>query len=310
MAVDERVTSVACRPRYDGANIRTWIGFKEFLSLGAEAVLEWFRERGLGPRRLYHEFGLGLEVVSSAAQLPAVLEIDNDAVAEVVAKAPGTFQVRLRVAREGVSVVVMRGTLRVVLVRRPESPRAESLPPEFAPLIVSGLREAGSAAELPDLPIDEGVEPHSVLAPPGSRAFHWSWRARYFHCHDSDRVQHSAYVGALEEVVDRFLDARGLSIGRMLSVKGWIPVVSRARVRMIDQARLGERIETTFEVVDMLGRLAYDSEMRCYVRRDGLLVPTAEARILHGYALSRGPEAGRLVELDEPTLAALRGNRP
>ena len=57
------MTALTCRPRYEGANIRTWIGFKHFMYLVEEAVLHWFRERGLGPQRLYHEYGLGLEIV-------------------------------------------------------------------------------------------------------------------------------------------------------------------------------------------------------------------------------------------------------
>src|SRR5262249_51880992 len=77
------VTALTCRPRYEGANIRTWIGFKQFMLLAEEAVLAWFRERGLGPQRLYHEHGLGLEIVDSSVQLPALLEVDDEVRAEV-----------------------------------------------------------------------------------------------------------------------------------------------------------------------------------------------------------------------------------
>jgi hypothetical protein len=47
--------------------------------------------------------------------------------------------------------------------------------------------------------------------------------------------------------------------------------------------------------------------MDCWVERDDTLVHTATARILHGYAYARGPDAGRLVELDEATIAAVTG---
>ena len=135
--------------------------------------------------------------------------------------------------------------------------------------------------------------------------FLWSWRARYFHCHFSDRVQHSAYVRALEEVVDRFLADRGLSIPRLLGERGWIPVVSRARVQILADAHMDEVVHTTFVVEDVLRGLAYDARMDCYVERDGRLVHTATAKILHGYAGSAGEEAGRVVELDDETVAAL-----
>ena len=45
--------------------------------------------------------------------------------------------------------------------------------------------------------------------------------------------------------------------------------------------------------------------MTCHVVRDGRLTQVATATILHGYAASRGPEAGRLATLDPETVAAL-----
>ena len=308
MAVDQRVTFVPCRPRYDGANIRTWIGFKQFMSLGTEAVLEWYRERGFGPQRLYHEFGLGLEVVDSSAQLPAVLEIDDDVVAEVVAKAPGTFQVRLRLARGGTGIVAMRGTLRVALVRRREARKRRCR----GPISLRGSFQASARRNRPrSCP---GCQSPRVLSrdrccPPQARGRFTGLGEPAISTVTIPTVSNTRRMLARwRRSSTGSSEARGLSIERMLSVKGWIPVVC-ARVRVVEEARLGERIETTFEVIDLVGRLAYDAEMICYVRRGGSLVPTAKARILHGYALSRGPEAGRLIELDEPTLAALSGGR-
>ena len=289
-------TVVAGRPRYEGANIRTWIGFKHFVYLVEEAVLHWFRERGLGARRLYHDFGLGLELVDVSVQLPAYLEVDDEATAVVTEERPGRFSVRLSVDRDGTAVPVLTGKVAVALVQ--EEPPAEPAPDELAPLVVPGSAAARTA------------EPRDLeLAPGGVEAtlqpFLWSWRARYFHCHFSERVQHSAYVRALEEVVDRFLADCGLSIPRLLAERGWIPVVSRARVQILADAHMDEVVHTTFVVEDVLRGLAYDARMDCYVERDGRLVHTATARILHGYAGSAGEEAGRVVELDAETIAAL-----
>src|ERR671922_138859 len=88
-------TVVTGRPRYEGANIRTWIGFKHFVYLVEEAVLHWFRERDLGARRLYHDFGLGLELVDVSVQLPAYLEVDDEVTAAVSEERLGRLSVRL-----------------------------------------------------------------------------------------------------------------------------------------------------------------------------------------------------------------------
>jgi acyl-CoA thioesterase FadM len=146
-----------------------------------------------------------------------------------------------------------------------------------------------------------------VLAEGGT--FVWSWKARYFLCHYSNRVQHSAYVRSLEEVVDRFLADRGISVGRMLVDRGWIPVVSRARVTLLADAVMEEVIHTTFTVDNVLKGVGYDATMNCFVHRDADLVHVATARILHGYAVSRGEGAGRLAELDDGTISALTGRQ-
>jgi acyl-CoA thioesterase FadM len=299
------VTVLACRPRYEGANIRTWIGFRQFMLLAEEAVVQWFRERGLGPQRLYHEHGLGLEVVDSSVQLPALLEIDDEIRAEVAERAPGRFAVTLEACRPGAGVVVMRGRLAVALVREADG---TPLPDRLAPMALAGAAGAGTGAEAGDIPVGSGRDVRAMLAPRGSRSFLWSWRAPYFACHFSDRVQHSAYVRALEEVVERFLFDRGLSIRAVLAERAWIPVVSRARVQLVADAHMDETIHTTFTVEEVLRRTAYDARMDCFVERKGRLLRCATARILHGYAISQGEGAGRLVELDSGTVAALTGS--
>jgi acyl-CoA thioesterase FadM len=295
--------ALIARPRYEGANIRTWIGFKQFMYLLEEAVLQWFREYGWGPQRLYHELGLGLEVVDASAVLPSLLEADDEVVAEVAQTRPGRFSVRLSVSR-GNAVTVLRGNAVVALVRETEARRA--VPAELMPLVVPGVAAATTATR-GDIELAVGQDVESALTARGSRPLIWSWPVRYFHCHFSDRVQHSAYVRALEEVVDRFLADRGLSIPRLLDERGWIPVVSRVRVQLVADAHMEEVIHTAFAVDEVLKRAAYDATMECWVERDGTLVHTATAKILHGYAYSRGEHAGRLVELDDATVAALTG---
>ncbi len=289
----DRTTTCALRPRYAGANIRTWIGFKHFMSMAEEAVLTWFRERELGPQHLYHTYGLGLTVVDSSALLPAVLDIDDEVEAQVSRLESGRFGVRLTVVRDGRTVTALRGKITVALVDEEGAGGAEALPRFLAPLVVP----TAAAAAQPDPP------------PPADDAHSWLWRARYFHCHYSDRVQHGSHVQVLEEAVDRFLADRGLSVPRLLAERAWIPVVSRARVRLIADAHMDEEIRTTFTVSDVVKDRAFDGRMDSFAVSRGDAAPrhVATARILHGYAISAGEGAGALAELDAETVKALTG---
>lgn len=298
MAMNTELTSTLCRPRYEGANIRTWVGFKHFLYLAEEAILNWFRERGFGPQPLFHEHGVRLEVVDCSVTLPSVIEIDDQVIADATLQADGRFSVRLRVRRDGGDITALKGHMAVALLRE-QAPQSDAqLPQRLRPLLrdsIEGLH-AGEALS---------AEPARFA---GSEALQWPWQARYFLCHYSASVQHSAYVRALEEAVDRFLAERGISVGRLLRERSWIPVVSRVRVRLYADANMEETVHTTFRVTGLLKRTAFEGEMRCYVLRDNRSVLTATATITHGYAISRGESAGSLAELDDATVTALLGS--
>lgn len=294
-------TVVSGRPAFEGANIRTWIGFKHFMYLLENAVLHWLRLQGSGARELFLERGLGFEITDCSVQLPAVLELDDEVRAEVTAARGDRLSVQLFVQRDGADVTVLRGKVTVALVRERA---ADVYRPAPEPLAALEVAELGPPAE--HLVVPAGQNAGSVLAA-DSASFLWSWRAPYFYCHFSDRVQHSGYVRALEEVVDRFLADRGISVGRMLAERSWIPVVSRARVRLIEAAHMEEIVHTVFTVTDILRGVMFDGRMDCFVQRGDRLVPVATAQILHGYAIAAGPGAGGMAELDEGVVAALSG---
>lgn len=306
LMVEHDVITASMRPRYEGSNIRTWIGFKHLMYMVEEAVLEWFRQRDAGPQRLYHRHGLGLEIVDCSVLLSTLVEVDDQVEAEVRAAEPGRFSVLLRVQRGGAPVVAVRAKLQVTLVRESSASDPSAVPPDLEPLVVASVRGVTSTdVGRHDVAIANGQTARSALSAVNPRAFYWSWPARYFYCHYSDRVQHSAYVRALEEIVDRFLADLGLSIGRTLDDRGWIPVVSRARIRLLADVHMEELVHTTFVVEDFVKNVAYDSRMDCHVERRSLLEHVATAQILQGYALSRGPSAGSLVALDEGTASML-----
>ncbi|MDJ0346535.1 alpha/beta fold hydrolase [Streptomyces sp. H10-C2] len=311
--LDGEPTSYVGMPRYEGANIRTWIGFKHFMYLVEEGILQYFRDRGVGARSLYHTYGLGLEIVDSSVQLPVALEADEQVYATIVsakAKAkPGQgapFNVTLTVERDGRTVTALKGKVRVALVTVKDGSGTEPVPAFLEPYVVPDIGALDNAQQA-ILAIEDGQEVADVLAPEGSGSMLWSWRAPYYYCHFSDRLQHSAYVRTLEEVVDRYLYAQGLSVGGLLEERGWIPVVSRARVQMLSDVWMEETVHTVFTVDEILRDTMYTARMDCYVRRGNHLERAATGTIMHGYAISRGELAGTVAVLDEAVQTSLRG---
>lgn len=309
--LDGQPTSYVGSPRYEGANIRTWIGFKHFMYLVEEGVLQYFRDRGVGARDIYHRYGLGLEVVDSSVQLPVALEAEEQVYATVVSAKPkpgqgAPFNVTLTVEREGETVTTLKGKVRVALVAVKDGSGSEPVPAVLEPYVVPDVSALTNSAKA-TLPIPAGSSVADVLTPEGSGAYLWDWRAPYYYCHFSDRLQHSAYIRTLEEVVDRFLADRGLAVGKLLDERGWIPVVSRARVQMVSDIYMEETVHTVFKVEDILKDTMYTARMDCYVRRGDSLELAATGTIMHGYAISRGENAGTVAVLDEATQQTLLG---
>ena len=324
--VDPGQTVLHGLPGYEGANIRTWIGFKHFMYLVEAAILKHFRDRGFGARDLYQRHGLGLEIVDCSVQLPQALEVDDEVAVTIepaTRQKPGAgaaFTARIEIRRrggqdfavDGSPTVACKGKVRVALITEKDAPGAEPIPAELAPFVlpvVAALAETPGTAPGDALPIAPGQVAADVLTPAGSGSYLWSWRAPYFYCHFSDRLQHSAYVRAMEEVVDRFLHDRGLAIGALLAERGWIPVVSRARVRLLADVHMEETVHTVFTVQDFLKDISYTASFDTYVRRGDQLVHTATGSIMHGYAISKGPNAGTVAVLDESTKNKLWGDR-
>ncbi len=311
---DTGPTVLAGTPAYEGANIRTWIGFKHFMYLVEAAILKHYRDNGLGARELYQRHGLGLEIVDCSVQLPHVLEVDDElevVVTPAERQKPGhgaAFTAQILVRDGAEKAIALKGKVRVALIAEKDAPGSEPVPAAVASHVLPEVAALADATS-DDLSIPDGADVADVLTPPGSGSYLWSWRAPYFYCHYSDRVQHSAYVRTLEEVVDRFLHDRGLAVGKLLDERGWIPVVSRARIRLLADAHMEETVHTVFTVQDFLKDISYTATFDCYVRRGDRLVHTVTGTIMHGYAVSRGPDAGTVAVLDKATKDALLGDR-
>ncbi|MBX6765686.1 MAG: hypothetical protein IRY90_00760, partial [Actinomadura rubrobrunea] len=77
-------TRTSLRPRFEGSNICTWIGFKHVNYLVEEAVLGHLRHGGLAPGALFEEYGLGVDLVDIDTRILTAFHIDDVAIAEVV----------------------------------------------------------------------------------------------------------------------------------------------------------------------------------------------------------------------------------
>jgi acyl-CoA thioesterase FadM len=307
---------VSARPRFEGANICSWIGFKHVCYLLEEAVVERFRRAGLGPRRLFEEYGLCLEIVDTDARILHALHLDDPVrieVRPVAGDAPElAFALTVRVPRDGRPVKAVSATVRVLLrrdtwggppaevpeeLRRHTVPAIARVPAKVAQTegIARGRGEVGAADDL------------AVHLRDGD-ALVWKWRIPYFYCHYTQRLQQSGYLRLLEEVVDLFLADRGISIATVLATNRCIPVVPHASMRILREALMEEDIYTVLKVQDIFKDLLYTARMDCYVRRDGGLVQTATGSITHGYAVIVDRRDWRLVPFDAEIAAALRGS--
>lgn len=284
-------TTRELRPRYEGANIGTWIGFKHVNYLIEEAVLDHLARHGYPAGALYERHGLCVELVTMDTKIRTALHVD-DVVTAIVEPVPGTdteldFHVSLRVRRDS---VVRAASARVgVRLRRD--------------------RRGGSVAPAPT-----GLEQYTVDSlwsggdhrrTAGDNSFTWRFRVPYFYCHFTERLQLSGYLRLLEETVDRFLADRGVSIRTLLDERNWIPVVPRSRVEVLDEALIEEDLYIVFTVDEVFKRLTYTATMDCFVVRDGVEVPTATASITHGYALIGSRRDWGVVDFDDRLRNAL-----
>ncbi|AXL93538.1 hypothetical protein C4J65_29150 [Streptomyces sp. CB09001] len=311
----ERPSTVQLRPRYEGSNICTWIGFKHVNYLVEEAVLEHLRRSGWPAGMLYEDFGLCVDIVSVEAAILSATHIDDIVSARVVAEGPPVGQeialtVSLDVHGSATPVKTVSAKVRVALRHDPRGGGAAPVPQVLERFTVKEIDRAHlvrvPVAATPPARVADGDELLAALTS-DANAFGWKWRIPYFYCHFTERLQMSGYLRLMEEAVDRFLADRGISIKRLLDEQNWIPVVPKNSVVMLAEARMEEDIYTVLTVEDVFKRLIYTARMDCYVLRDGVPVHTATGRITHGYALIENRRDWSLVEFDDRMVQRLNG---
>lgn len=305
-------TTTQVRPRYEGSNICTWIGFKHVNYLVEEAVLDHFRQAGLPARALYETHGLGLDLVSVDTRILHAFHMDDVAEAEVVPWTPKgeddsatlDFKVTIRVERDGETLKAVTAKVRVSLRIDTYLEAAGNVPAELARYAVATLgddleREPATAA-----PAEEEI---LASLTSGQNAYAWKWNIPYPYCHFTERIQMSGYLRLMEEGKDRFVADRGISIKTLLDDRRWIPVVPRSDIRILDEALMEEDLYTVYTVDEVFKDFTYRSTIDCYVLRDGALRRMATGTITHGYARIQSRRDWSLVDFDDRVHRALAG---
>ncbi|MFD5886516.1 hypothetical protein ACFWHQ_11130 [Streptomyces sp. NPDC060334] len=298
-------TRLEIRPRYEGSNICTWIGFKHVNYMVEEAVYDHLRQHGFPAGQLYERFGLGTDITEIDTKILTAFHIDDVATA-VVRPAPEKgdgkrLLVEFTVERGGETVKAVVSKVAVQLRLDGRGHPVEEPPAALAPYVIQGL---GAGAE--PIVVPEGTDPLDLLTS-GKNAFGWAWRMPYFYCHFTERVQMSGYLRQMEEVVDLFLEDRGVSIKTLLDEQSWIPVVPHSKITILDEARMEETLYTVYTVEKVFKRHTYTARQDTYVLRDGVLVHTSTGRITHGWAVIENRRDWSLIEFDDRLLNGLNG---
>jgi acyl-CoA thioesterase FadM len=304
-------TTVSLRPRYEGSNICTWIGFKHVNYLVEEAVLDHLRQSGFPAGALYERFGLCTDITDLDTKILTAFHIDDLAratVQRVDGDGPLRLVVELTVDRDGKAVKAVKSKVSVTFRLDPHGFDAEPVPAELLPHVVEeiGAPAAPDKVGAPE-PLAVGDADPLDLLTAGRNAFAWAWRIPYFYCHFTERVQMSGYLRQLEEILDLFVEDRGVSIKKLLDEQNWIPVVPKSRITFLGEANMEETLYTVFTVEEVFKRYTFTARMDCYVLRDGVLVPTATGRITHGWAVIENRKDWSLVDFDDRLTDAITG---
>lgn len=299
------------RPRYEGCNICTWIGFKHVNYLVEEAVLALFRSIGYGPGYLYEKHGLGLDIVRISTRILKALHIDDVVEATAtISDLSSSAEIRVTLTVRGVKAATSKVAVQLIRDSRLQG-KTLAVPAELLSITVDSCR----TSELAEVDLEQSLlskigrdevskVPLSMLKT-GGRSIAWRWRVPYFYCHFVTRLQMSGLLRNMEEVVDLFLREGGASIRTMLDSDDLIPVVPSSEIELYDEVGMEEEILTVFEVESVFKKSIYTARVDTYALRDGTAVLVSSGRITHGYAHIDSRRDWSMVEFNRVLMAAL-----
>ncbi|MFJ4650570.1 hypothetical protein ACIP5Y_04745 [Nocardia sp. NPDC088792] len=285
----------------EGANIRTWIGFKHFEYVVSDAIREYLTASGVDARQLIIDGG-AFEVVASRVALTSVIELGDRLTVRIVEL--------IRVAADRLSAIVEIDNLRSA---------QRALKGRYQILLTAPADDAGRFAPvletLAEGPLAVAAKPRGGTlsgpeTPAAADVFAHEWVVPYYYCERSEVLSYRGYVRTVETVVDEYLAHVGLAIPGLLAERAWIPVVAKYSFEILAPAPMGVRVRTFFKIEDVVGDAVFNASWATFAEQPAGWVCTARGEIQHGYAISRGAAAGSLARLDEATIKALTRGEP
>ncbi|WP_412076469.1 hypothetical protein ACLF6K_13110 [Streptomyces xanthophaeus] len=277
----------------EGANIRTWIGFKHFEYVVSDAVREYLTASGVDARQLVIDGG-SFEVVASRVALTSVIELGDRLAVRIVGLTrveTDRLSATIEIDNLRSGQLALKGRYQIVLSAPADDPE------RLAPVLDNLERGTLTSAAKP-----RGGSLSGAGTPD---AFAHEWVVPYYYCERSEVLSYRGYVRTIETVVDEYLAHVGLAIPDLLAERAWIPVVAKYSIEVLAPARMGARMRTYFKVDDVIGDVVFNAGWATFTEQAGGWVCTARGEIQHGYAISRGETAGSLARLDETTIKAL-----
>ena len=278
------------RPLSEGANIESWIGFKHFSYLAEGAVQYFLRDTGMSQDDMLRETGESVDMVEFSLRLPSPLYADSLVSLHVEGERanplrPPTDALRVcgdRVSAEA-SVRCLEGRARLRGWSREELDATLSRTAQAGPAVSSTA---------------------SIMRDAAPGLHDWLFTVPYPYCRASSVMQFDGYVRLVEDSVERFLRAQGVSVRRLLVERGWIPVVTRWSLTIDEPVLMEEELVIGTDVTGVFKGLLWDSNIGFHVVRDGERVTAARASITHGYAITRGRLSGKMAAFDDELLHA------
>lgn len=281
----------------EGANIRTWIGFKHFEYVVSDAIAEMLASRGFSSRTLALS-GVRAHVVGSKASLGNVIECGDD-LTVILDSERVVDGDHLAIDAVIVNDTAENRALKGTYIVKVGSFVEDGLVASVTPADVLGSFATG------ELKKSARPRPGSLVngVDVADDVFSVNWTIPYYYCDSSRYLAYRGHVRAIESVVDDYLTHVGLFIPDILRSRAWIPVVSRYSFDVVRDVDMGTVVTTRFRVDEVLGDLVFNGSWSITAHIDGAEQIVASGVIQHGYAFSRGPLAGSMARMDSKTIA-------
>lgn len=279
-------TTANLRPLSEGANIESWIGFKHFSYLAEAGIQEYLRNTGRSQDAILRA-GHSVDIASLSLRLPSPLYADSLVDVHVEGERRETDSLSEMLCVEGLS--------------RDSGERRRCLQG-------TAMLNQHRLADLEDCLAR--IEKQGQAKIPRARAdapghHDWHFTVPYPFCRAASVLQFDGYVRLVEDGIERYLRAHGISVRRLLVERGWIPVVTDWKINIHEPVFMEETLLIRMDVTSIFKGLLWETRISFVAMRDDKETTVAESFIRHGYAVTKGPGAGTMATFDKEVRHAL-----